>query len=158
VVGSGAHDAITDMDALPRLTQTELMERELLALMLQKPEALDYVADRRDKVSLSHPLYRETFARLLDARKDDISEPIAVLDRILPGVASLSAAYEFDTIDVEPKDLAKELVMRLQESALERQIRIIRGDLQKNEGNRELLESLYIASKELHRIRARRYQ
>ena len=158
VGGSDSSVGVTDVDALPRLTQTELVERELLALVLQKPSALDYVADRRDKVTLSHPLYREALSQALALRTDEVSEPVAAIDKSLPGVARLCAAYEFDTIVVEPKDLAKELVMRLQESALERQIRIIRGDLQKNEGNKALLESLYIASKELHRIRARRYQ
>ena len=145
----------TGLDALPQLTQTELLERELLALILQEPRALDYVVDRQEKLSFSHPLYREAFSHLQAAQKSGEVVKVSELEKLVPGVENLQKSYCFEG---EAQSLAGELVARLRESALEREIRIIRGDLQNNEENKTLLESLYMASKELHRIRARRYQ
>jgi DNA primase len=149
------------VDKLPQLTPTELMERELLALMMVVPVAREHVLQSQDDNPFTHPMYRAAYDRIEELMRVQ-SYSVAALDESIPGMAQLTLAYNFEDSSEEVRVLADNLLHRLRESALERKIRIIRSDLQRSdeqsEEHKTHLEALAKASQELHRIRARRFQ
>ena len=153
---------VVDKGKLPNLTPTELSERELLALMILIPAARDYVFQSLKENPFTHPMYRAAYDKLRQLVSESVTGEslLLALDESIPGMAQLVVAYNFEESGDEVRTLADNLLYQLRESALMRKIRIIRGDLQKGneEDNKTHLEALAAASKELHRIREKRFQ
>jgi len=142
-----------------QLSPVELIERELLALMIAVPAARDYIMQNQELNSFTHPMYRATYDKMTELVAEGANCSAKVLDEAIPGVAQLEVAYNFEDSGESVRDLADNLLYRLRESALERKIRIIRSDLQKDDENSKThLEALAAASQELHRIREKRFQ
>jgi len=143
-----------------KLTPTELIERELLALLVLVPAAREYISSTQKDSPFTHPMYRAAYDKLLELAARGESQPLPALDESIPGMAQLVVAYNFEESSDEVRTLADNLLYQLRESALERKIRIIRSDLQKGDEkhSKTHLEALAEASKELHRIRDRRFQ
>jgi DNA primase len=149
----------SSLENLPQLSQGELAERELLALLLSSPLARDYALPSQETNPFTHPLYRAAFDELKKSTAKGVPCELRLLDEIVPGVAQLSEAYNFEGAAEDVRDLVDSLLYRLREAALERKIRIIRSDLQgDNENSKSHLEALTAAIQELHRIRERRFQ
>ncbi|MCL2525937.1 MAG: DNA primase [Coriobacteriia bacterium] len=153
-----AADEGAGVDVLPQLSQTELDERELLALMIVQPSARELIFETQTDCPFTHPMYRAIYEQMEESIAKGQPIEVAALDESIPGVAQLIAAYNFEDSDVAARELAGNLLYRLRESALERKIRIIRSDLQRDESNKTLVEALTQASRELHGIRARRFE
>ena len=151
---------IKDAESVSSLSATELIERELLALMIVSSGARNYVLESQKRTPFSHPMYLaayEHMTRLTDAERSHV-DITARLDDVIPGVAQLASAYYFEDTGENTRALADSLLFRLRESALERKIRLIRSDLQKGDSAKALLEELARVSHELHQIRAQRFQ
>jgi allophanate hydrolase subunit 1 len=107
----------------------------------------------------THPMYRAAFEQLRQLYANDVEYLLPALDEAIPGMAQLTIAYNFEDEGFDARELVDSLLYRLRESALERKIRIIRSDLQKDgEDSKDHLQALADASQELHRIRAKRFQ
>ncbi|MCL2680011.1 MAG: DNA primase [Coriobacteriia bacterium] len=160
--GTTAGSAVAGLDELPSLSVTELIERELLALVLLSSGARGYVLESVQGVPFSHPLYRAAYEQLqrlaTEAGGVAAGDVLSELDELVPGVAQLVQAYSFEDAGEDARVLADNVLFRLRESALERKIRLIRSDLQKGDDTKALLEDLAQASQELHQIRAQRFQ
>jgi len=148
------------MDVLPRLNAVELIERELLVLLLVSPGARNYVLESLQSPPFSHPMYRVAYEEMSRLKKEGTSDGdiVTALDVSVPGVAQLITEYNFEDAGKDACALTDSLLFRLRESALERKIRLIRSDLQRGGNTKDLLEDLAVASQELHRIRAQRFQ
>ncbi|MCL2438095.1 MAG: DNA primase [Coriobacteriia bacterium] len=155
---AGGNDA-AGASGLSQLTPTELMERELLALMIVAPAARDYILQNQNLSPFTHPMYRAAYDKIAEFAHKEADYSVKLLDEDIPGMAQLVTAYDFEGSGESVRDLADSLLYRLRESALERKIRIIRSDLQRdNENSKVYLEALTAASQELHQIREKRFQ
>jgi len=142
-----------------QLSPTEVIERELLALMILSAAAREHVLRSQEANPFGHPMYLAAYDKLRELVAQGDPKPIDALDESIPGMAQLVVAYKLEDTDEEVCETADNLLYRLREAALMRKIKIIRGDLQRDgENNKAHLEALAKASQELHRIRAMRFQ